>query len=198
MENGLWLRPRLVARIRPPCQVAMDLLMDWVDLISRFYGRCILVPEINKDGAYTIREARRRGIPVYKETAIDPVTERKLENWGFRTTEGTRREIIDHLARSIRDVQDPSAKDALEIYDPHAVKELSTFVLAKSGRPEAAAGCHDDDVMGLAIGYYCLPAATPYVVGATKVQPVGLLGTAPAAAVGGGQQGGGSKRVGRW
>jgi hypothetical protein len=42
------------------------------------------------------------------------------------------------------------------------VSELRGFVVAENGRPEAATGKHDDDVLALAIGLATIEGATTY------------------------------------
>jgi hypothetical protein len=160
-------RTKLVARLRPPFRGSLANLMELVDALSRLYGRCILVPEINRNAAFVIHEAKRLGIPIYRTKTLDPVSDRMVERYGYLTTEASRAEAIERLALGIReaqtlDTEEPSL-DALEIYCPHLIEEAHAFIIDKKGKAKAAPGKHDDDIMAAAIGIACLGGATEYM-----------------------------------
>ena len=79
----------------------------------------------------------------------------KMEQFdGWQTTRSNRKLIIDELASYLR--------EGIDIRCPHLVNELKTFINHPSGKEQAMSGCHDDDVMALAIGLHCLPSATTF------------------------------------
>ncbi|MFH1066420.1 MAG: hypothetical protein V1746_00715 [bacterium] len=146
----------LVARIKPPTRVGFDVLAWQTDLLSRMYGRCVVAPEMNNSGMAFIERLKERRVPLYmrrKANAQGGVS--KLEGW--QTTGQSRKLIIDELASLI-------FRGSLSVRCPHAVGELRTFVTNAHGREEALPGCHDDDVLALAIGLHCLPKGTFYAL----------------------------------
>jgi hypothetical protein len=48
----------------------------------------------------------------------------------------------------------------LDLYDPHLIDELGSFVVHDDGREAALPGRHDDDVMALAMAVHHLGKAT--------------------------------------
>lgn len=160
-HNRLLHKPAVVARVRPPCRLPMIRLAKLVWMLSYYYGKCVVIPEMNNSGLSFIMALRC--LPwspsIWQRTEIDPHSgiERSWDGW--RTTDsaeyrGLRSAIIDNL-------QEIVLGKGLECWCPHLHSELVDFV-NKGGRREAGSG-HDDDVMALAIGLYNLRFATPYV-----------------------------------
>jgi hypothetical protein len=170
-NRGYTFRPRLVGRIKPPCEWGHDLLAKNLNLMSLFFGRCPIAPESNNHGQSLIKSLLKISANVLFHTLIDSVTGKTREVYGFLTT-GTGRsariEVLDHLASSVRRCEIVEGRmlqeqmDCLEILDMHALGEMGTFILNSDGRAEAASGEFDDDVMMLGIGYYLIPSATVY------------------------------------
>jgi phage terminase large subunit len=65
---------------------------------------------------------------------------------GWDTTTGTRPKMLQDLKEVIDN-------KTIRIYDPITVKELFTFIIKKTGKPEAEDNAHDDLVMSLAIAW---------------------------------------------
>ena len=63
--------------------------------------------------------------------------------------------MIDSLALAFHN-------ETLDVFCPHILAECKNFMWSKNGREEARSGCHDDDVMGLAMAYRCKGSATLY------------------------------------
>lgn len=148
--------PRVVARVRAPCTEEADRVAEYLTSLSRFYGDCLIVLEVNM-GLHILEKIKQAGLPLYKREVADPY-DRKERRWmyGWKLKDrDQRRTLIDCLAVAVRDGR-------LDIPCPHILKEMRTFVVGKSGREEARSGCHDDDVLGLAMGLYCLGGATVY------------------------------------
>lgn len=68
----------------------------------------------------------------------------ETDTLGWVTNKTTRISILDGLSLTIR-------QRAIKIYDAQTVRELMTFVLGYTGKPQAAYGCFDDLVLSLAI-----------------------------------------------
>jgi hypothetical protein len=61
--EGVLHSPRLVARIAPPCRLDNKPAAFQVDLLSRWYGRCIVAVE-NNNGIGLLKELRDRQVPL--------------------------------------------------------------------------------------------------------------------------------------
>lgn len=153
-ENGVHHKPMEVARIAPPCRLDNKPLAEQIDLLSRYYGRCLCVPEVNQ--AYgLLNPLRDRNVPIFRMVQYDKVRQAEVSFLGWQTNEDRRRDVIDHLSTAIRE-------QAFETMDPHLVNQCQTFIITHSGRSEAQNQCKDDDVLSLAIGLFNLDAATLY------------------------------------
>lgn len=157
---GVMHRAAVVARIAPPCRIPIAALAKVVDALSRYYGCCIVIPEMNSSGLAYITAAQILGTPLWKRQEWNKLSGKKEDKLGWRTTDnadygGVRTVIISALQEGVieRDI---------DIMCPNVVFELSKFVDKGNGRMEAGSGAHDDDVMSLAIGRYNIDAATTY------------------------------------
>lgn len=155
---------RVVARIRPPCNVPIHVLVEWVHRLHLHYGALVIV-EMNSSGLAYITGARMRGTPLWKRVDPNPRSGKKEEKLGWRTTDtadygGLRTAVIDRLGEILRD-------RALDVHCAQIVHELGCFV-DKHGRKEAESGEHDDDVLALAIGMYKIDAALVYAEAAVE------------------------------
>lgn len=156
--EGVEYKARVVARIRPPCNVPIHVLVEWVHRLHLHYGALVIV-EMNSSGLAYITGARMRGTPLWKRVDFNPRSGKKEEKLGWRTTDtadygGIRTVVIDRLGEVLRD-------RALDVHCAQIVHELGCFV-DKHGRKEAESGEHDDDVLALAIGMYKIDAALAY------------------------------------
>lgn len=157
-KEGVWHKPRLVCRVRPPCQVPIHVLVEWAHRLHLYYG-ALVIPEMNNSGLAYITGAKIRGTPIWKRTEWNPRDGKEEHKFGWRTTDnqdysGVRTLIIDNLGGVLRN-------RAMDLNCGSVVHELGVFV-NKSGRKEAEKGEHDDDVLALAIGLYKIDAATEY------------------------------------
>lgn len=158
--EGLRVNPAVVARVRPPCRLGMIRFTKLVWNLSAYFGKCMVIPEMNNSGMSFITAMRMlpESPPIWQRTEMDPHSglERRWDGW--RTTDsaeykGLRSVIIDRLQEAI-------LAQTLDIWCPHILSELVDFV-QKGHRREAGSG-HDDDVLALAIGFYNLGSATEY------------------------------------
>lgn len=151
--NGVEWNPMLVARVLAPNVMDATPLMDITSRLAKWYGNCLVIPEVNK-GLHVVERCKDHNLNIYRRTVgVDKLRETLVDRVGWETNEQTRLQIIEDLADLIR-------KQAIDIYDPVMVGQLRTFVRNKEGRPEAAPHCHDDDVMMLAIGVHCMDSFT--------------------------------------
>ena len=61
--------------------------------------------------------------------------------------------LIERLAACVRESE-------LDIYCPSILSQMRAFIVNDRGKAEALPGKHDDDVMSLAIGLFCISGAT--------------------------------------
>jgi uncharacterized protein YdiU (UPF0061 family) len=145
-----------VARLAPGNQMDATPAMDIVARLARLYGDCVVIPEVNK-GLHWVERAKDHGLNIYRRmVGMDRLRDEVMERLGWETNEQTRLQIIESLADVIR-------AGTLDVYCEVAAGQLRTFVRNKSGKPEAAPNCKDDDVIMLAIGEHCRDAFTKYV-----------------------------------
>ena len=156
---GTFYKTRLVARLRPPCQVPIHVLVEWVHMLSLYYGRALVVPEMNSSGLAYLTGAQLRGTNIWKRKEQNHRTGKKEEKFGWRTTDGAdytglRTQILNNLHKVLRE-------QSIDIHCPNLLHEIASFV--RNGRKmEAGTGEHDDDVMSASIGLFNIDAATTY------------------------------------
>lgn len=151
-EEGKILDTRAVARIVHPCQWDADLIADKIALVLKWYGDCMIVPEANQ-GLDVINALRERECLIYRRPKFDHKNPGKtLEVVGWETTDKTRPLIVSEIQKVVRE-------EALVIECPVAVSQMRTFERNARGKACAKSGCHDDDVIALAIGLFNLSSA---------------------------------------
>jgi len=157
-EIGRNFPPKIAMALPYPCRIDVDVLGKLVDRMSRFYGRCLIVPERNM-GIALIEYLIRKDAPIFVEETIDTITSRSSTVMGWGTTKETKNRVIERLAALIRESTTDSPKIMV---DEATADELRTFVRDKNGNCAAQSGCHDDRVMALAIAVTCTESATTY------------------------------------
>lgn len=155
MEGTIQYDPMEVARIRPPNYWDIDVLADYVDRLSRHYGKCNVIVEVNSSGLALVVALKKLGTPLFAREKFLDDKGKSDKKPGWLTNEMTKEMIISRLAAVIRDGN-------IDIRDPHVVAELMTYVTNKNGKMSAQSGKHDDDVMALAIGLFNISAGTIY------------------------------------
>ena len=159
--NGKLQRAKVVAAVKAECRVNMDILFGWIGELHRYYGECLVVPEINSAFG-VIAGLQAAGVKLIWTRQESEEQRRigdgkQLRKRGWLTTEPLREQIVSNLQKFIR-------QDEIEFLCPRMLEEVQNFITLPNGRKEAAGGYHDDWVMFLAIGCMTLPAATRYVV----------------------------------
>lgn len=158
--EGRWHPPKLACRVRPPNRWDIDVLEEQVWRLALLYGGpdgCAIMVEENKD-AGLIELLKLRNAQLLKRKIFNHREGKEMEAIGWNTNEKTRDFVIHKLAKAIREYDQDG--DGIEICCEHAVKEIENFIETDSGRAEAAQGCHDDDVLMLAIGLYNIERAS--------------------------------------
>ena len=114
--------------------------------LGKYYKWALIGIEANFD-TYPIRELERLGYPnQYIRETFDKYTGKMEKRFGFKTTTITRPAIISKLKEVVRDHTET-------INDKDTLEELLTIIKNEKGKAEAPAGCHDDQMMGLAIAH---------------------------------------------
>ncbi len=145
----------LVARVRPPCFDDWHILEEKVIALCRYYGRCLIGVEVPM-GLTLLEGLRRAGMPLFKRRASGSAGVSALEKLGFQSNAATKPLVIGSLSRAL------DGDPPLDIYDPHVIDELGSFVIHEDGREAALPGKHDDDVMALAMAVHHLRLAPPF------------------------------------
>jgi hypothetical protein len=163
-ENGVHYPPKIVAhhysRLEP--QIAATIAAG----LSKFYGNCMVIPEVNNCGLYHVIVLQEMGVNVFQRTIRNESANSEEKKAGWMTLETTRRTIIDSLAADLADWT-PDAP-TVEVLDPWITEQLGVFIKHKSGSYRAMNGRHDDGVMMLAIALYNRALCTPMKPPKTK------------------------------
>ncbi len=118
--------------------------------LGHFYNYGLIGPETNFSSYPTMKMGYYN---MYVREQVDTYTQRTQKKFGFRTTSMTRPLIIDMLKEVV-------AEHIELIYSKDLLREMLSFVKNdKTGKPEAAAGAHDDCIMAAAISCFILPQA---------------------------------------
>ena len=123
-----------------------DYFADILAALGRRYNDARLIVEVNNHGLLTntvlVEKHEYQGL--YLRTSVDKLTNSERETPGFDTNSKTKPLIIDQLRMAFR-------KGEVAIYDRNTIAELRTYIVNDHGKMEAESGCHDDDVMSLAL-----------------------------------------------
>lgn len=148
-------RARLVARVRSPFFGDGDQVAGHIIRLSRWYGGCLVVPEVNM-GLHVLELLKEAGVPIYRRMVPSARVGSTVEQFGFKLKDADqRRSVVEAFATGIRE-------QILDIACPAVIHECKMFVVAQNGREEARGGEHDDDVLCSAMCWYALPSATEY------------------------------------
>jgi len=130
-------------------QLGTDLAGQSLEALARYYNEAVVCPEANHYGAvavdYLKRCYDRQRIYTRSSTKPDAIREGRETAYGFRTDAATKPLLIAGLEEAIRN-------RTVAIRHPATIHELRVFERSPStGRMGAAAGQHDDRVIGLAL-----------------------------------------------
>ncbi len=159
-ERG-WQRPAVVARIAKPCRWDIDVLSEYSWRLASYYGKCLVVPEVNQDRGLVELLRLKGDIPIYQREIFNHVNQKKSKALGWQTTGSTRLRIEEAVAKAVREWDEQGC--GVEINDFGIIRECETFCRNHiTGKAEALPGAHDDDVIALGIGLCCIEGATRY------------------------------------
>lgn len=154
VRNGDWSvaqvldsNKRQVAKYR--AQVHPDYYAAVLNKLGLHYNTAKLIVENNNHGILTCHLlGKEYAYPdLYQEVQHDKITDKETVKLGFTTTVKTKPLIIDDLRAEMRDGK-------IEVNDKNTLREMLTYVVTESGKMEAEADCHDDEVMSLALANY--------------------------------------------
>jgi hypothetical protein len=160
MQGYGWIPTTLVARVKAPCEAPIDVLADWVDRLSWYYGRCIVGFEINNSGLALYEALKPYNVPLYMRTVENFRRGTKQQMVGWDTSPKSRKLAVETMQKAVRMHGEPG--EGFLIPCEHAMHECKKFIVNPKGRAEAARGHHDDDVFAMSIGKCIEAFATPY------------------------------------
>lgn len=138
---------RLSARITP-AEFARQLWM-----LAVYFNWSQIVPEINNHGWAMVDGLLKGGegwegyptnLIYHRIRTTDQDPQERADLIGFLTTTVTRPQMISTLDEAIR-------TGAILVHNPITQQQCRTFVIKANGKAEGAFGCHDDDVIALAL-----------------------------------------------
>jgi len=165
-----WHPPKLVARLVSnwdqwerngvyELRWDIDVLEDRLWRLAVYYGKCLIVPEINMDRGL-VELLKLRNANLYRREMFNRRQSTTTEAYGFQTNTSTREMIIEGLARAIRECDREG--EGVEIPCPVLLDECQNFIVKDNGRSEASQGKHDDTVLEAAIGLATIGGASTY------------------------------------
>jgi hypothetical protein len=138
----------VAARIDPAAARDWDaaLLADRIDLLLRWYGAPVIVPDA-RNALDVLERLKEKGASIYRRPA--PAWRDRASSdttaLGWETTERNLPVAVSTLARAIRE-------GSIDIRDETAVRDIRRFT--------RRAGLDNGDTIALGIGLHCLEAAT--------------------------------------
>lgn len=145
-KEGVMRPLKLIARTMPDNQDDPTVGCGKTGLLSRWAGECIVVLEINNSGLAWVSPLKAAGVRLWRRRIYDSVSGKTLRKIGWSTDQRSREVIISALADAVRDKE-----EGIDIPCAQVSSQLQTFVRNKTGKPEASAGNHDDDVIATAL-----------------------------------------------
>lgn len=159
--QGRWEKPVTAARIIP-CRWDIDVLEIVIWQLARYYGPmsgCKIAIEMNMDRGLT-ELLKQRSANLYQRQMFNQREQKLMPALGFQTNPKTRENLIETLAKAIREHDRPG--EGIDIFSDHAIEQCENFIKDEKGHSKAAEGYHDDDVLSIALGLTLIDQATPY------------------------------------
>ncbi|MEQ1862183.1 MAG: hypothetical protein ABMA13_19880 [Chthoniobacteraceae bacterium] len=160
-------------RKQPPFQCAglraqndddPDVLTRHVWMLARFYGNCMVAPEVNSSGAAFLVLAKAMGMTLYRRQEFDKVTQEWTDHSGWKTDGKTRPQLIATLKAAIRANAEGAKSGDLGngILSPSRVLQDECAKMAR--QPDGVDRApHDDHVIALGIALVTMAGATYFV-----------------------------------
>lgn len=121
---------------------------EYLYSLCEWYEWAYMVPEANNTGLAFITELVRLGYPlehIYSRRGqADLIRKPLINEIGWLTTSATKPVLVSALDTAIRD-------GSILVRAPWSIQELRTFVIKPDGKTEGQEGCHDDEVISLAL-----------------------------------------------
>lgn len=124
-----------------------DLYTRQMYCLGKHYSEALTAIETNFS-TFPVKELQRLGyFHQFKREAVDNISKKKYQKYGFQTTKLSRPLIIAGLVQVVREHP--------ELFNDIAtLEEMLTFVRNEKGKAEAQEGKHDDLILGAAIAHY--------------------------------------------
>jgi len=174
---GKWVKPKLVATIRPPNRSEPFQIAERAWELAQFYGNCMIVVEANNDPGVIPYLRLKKNVKLWQE--VKPASDaahagETTGRFGFwmadgKDQKGVRGQIISALAKAVTELATDG--EGIEIPFLWVIEEMKVFVRdPDTGRCEAMPGQHDDWVMMLCMGMATHHSGTIYVPPAQVMQ----------------------------
>lgn len=125
----------------------VDLATEEIAKLAALFHRAIIAVEMNGGyGSTPIYILRKLGCALYRPREERAFRRDRKGQYGWTTTDITRPLMLDGLKQILRETPHVLKHAGLK-------KEMATFVIGRSGRPEADVNAHDDLVMAAAGAY---------------------------------------------
>lgn len=140
-----------------------DLFADQLYCLGTKYNNALMAIETNFS-TYVNNTLQNREYPnIYtRQTSPDVISGNYTNKIGFNTNKATRPALLGMLREIVRD-------EVYKINDEDTLKEMLSFVINQSGKPEAMQGYHDDLIMSYGIGLYCGNQIPPEQIAAVNI-----------------------------
>jgi hypothetical protein len=162
-DDGKKHATKVAATLAPRSTVEPDVLVKQMDLLHRFYGRCMVVPEVNRSGYAFILHAKQLGMNLFRREKLDRFTSEATDIVGWETTDKSRPQLISAMQAAIRcNARQETRDDGLECVSVTVASECATMVKNAKGKDEAAHGAHDDHVIACGMALVNISGATYY------------------------------------
>jgi hypothetical protein len=151
--HGVYHVSRLVALHHS--RIDIGYLAEEIHALSLYYGKALVIPEVNNSGLAIVKYLLDYGVPCYRRRRMNDSSGMVEKSFGWSTDKITRKTVIDHLASEI-------IEENVDIPSEEVLQELKVFIVNEKGKPEAAPGHHDDHVLAAAIALYNIDGATTF------------------------------------
>lgn len=162
-ETGRQFARKIVGALHPKNLFDPDMLARHTQLMSDYYGTCLVVFEVNNTGASYRDQAKQLGMNLYREEVTDKHLSETTEYIGWTTTHESREQLIGTLKKAIRNNGRAETRgDGVEVWSMVTADECHDMIRGEDGKDQAPGGKHDDHVMALGFCIQCEAGATYY------------------------------------
>jgi hypothetical protein len=125
--------------------------------LGQYYNKALQTVEVNNHGLTTLMHLKEdEEYPnIYYRTSLDKAANKKVTAIGWKTTESSKKFMLDALDKEIRD-------GTIGIPSREIIEECMSYILTSEGKAQAQKGGHDDFVVATAIALMGLNDITKY------------------------------------